>query len=170
MTQNKPWKLPWLFHRSHSTGHPLVQLTENRERFTQRLPEDAQNPFMNNSSCGVFPEERSSRRGYRKKYKLRLPQYPGTSMCVRIGKPPQIDISALRENYISPEFLEEQVEDDPLDQFRKWFDDAEAAGLKEPTAMALSTTGKDRKPYASGFSANHMIWILIRINVVSIMS
>ncbi|EOY15377.1 Pyridoxin 5'-phosphate oxidase isoform 5 [Theobroma cacao] len=80
------------------------------------------------------------------KYKLHLPPYPGTSMCVRIGKPPQIDISALRENYMSPDFLEEQVEADPIDQFRKWFDDAVAAGLKEPNAMALSTTGKDGKP------------------------
>lgn len=50
------------------------------------------------------------------KYKLRLPPYPSTSMCVRIGKPPKIDISALRENYISPELLEEQVEADPIDQ------------------------------------------------------
>ncbi|THG00925.1 hypothetical protein TEA_001328 [Camellia sinensis var. sinensis] len=50
------------------------------------------------------------------KYKLQLPPYPGTSMCVRIGKPSQIDISALRENYISPEFLEDQVEDDPFNQ------------------------------------------------------
>ncbi|XP_022768404.1 pyridoxine/pyridoxamine 5'-phosphate oxidase 1, chloroplastic isoform X2 [Durio zibethinus] len=83
------------------------------------------------------------------KYKLQLPQYPGTSMCVRIGKPPQIDISALRENYISPEFLEEQAEADPMDQFYKWFEDAVVAGLKEPNAMALSTTGKDRKPDGS---------------------
>jgi NAD(P)H-hydrate epimerase len=37
-------------------------------------------------------------------------------MCVRIGKPPQIDISALRQNYISPELLEEQVAADPIDQ------------------------------------------------------
>ena len=37
-------------------------------------------------------------------------------MCVRIGKPPKIDISALRENYISPEFLEEEVESNPVDQ------------------------------------------------------
>ncbi|KAJ9166508.1 hypothetical protein P3X46_021253 [Hevea brasiliensis] len=79
-------------------------------------------------------------------YKLHLPPYPGTSMCVRIGKPPQIDISALRENYISPEFLEEQVEANPMDQFLKWFDDAVAAGLKEPNAMCLSTVGKDGKP------------------------
>jgi hypothetical protein len=50
------------------------------------------------------------------KYKLRLPPYPGTSMCVRIGKPSKIDISALRENYISPEFREDKVEADPIDQ------------------------------------------------------
>lgn len=50
------------------------------------------------------------------KYKLHLPPYPGTAMCVRIGKPPKIDISALRENYISPEFLEEQVDADPINQ------------------------------------------------------
>ncbi|KAB5568739.1 hypothetical protein DKX38_002532 [Salix brachista] len=81
------------------------------------------------------------------KFKLHLPPYPGTSMCVRIGKPPQIDISALRQNYISPELLEEQVAADPIDQFRKWFDDALAAGLREPNAMALSTVGKDGKPY-----------------------
>ncbi|KDP41449.1 hypothetical protein JCGZ_15856 [Jatropha curcas] len=80
------------------------------------------------------------------KFKLHLPPYPGTSMCVRIGKPPQIDMSALRENYISPEFLEEQVEANPIDQFRKWFDDAVVAGLKEPNAMCLSTVGKDGKP------------------------
>ncbi|XP_065852198.1 pyridoxine/pyridoxamine 5'-phosphate oxidase 1, chloroplastic isoform X2 [Euphorbia lathyris] len=80
------------------------------------------------------------------KYNLHLPLYSGTSMCVRIGKPPQIDISTLRENYISPEFLEEQVEPNPIDQFRKWFDDAVAAALKEPNAMALSTVGKDGKP------------------------
>ncbi|KAH9616345.1 hypothetical protein KSS87_018323 [Heliosperma pusillum] len=80
------------------------------------------------------------------KYKLQLPPYPGTSMCVRVGKPPQVDISSLRENYISPALLEEQVEPDPFDQFRKWFDDAIAAGLKEPNAMALSTASKGGRP------------------------
>lgn len=50
------------------------------------------------------------------KFKLNLPAYPGTSMCVRIGKPPQVDISALRENYISPEFSEDQAQTDPFDQ------------------------------------------------------
>ncbi|KAI4307455.1 hypothetical protein L6164_030640 [Bauhinia variegata] len=55
-------------------------------------------------------------------------------------------LGALRENYISPEFLEEQVEVDPIKQFYKWFDNALTAGLREPNAMALSTVGKDGKP------------------------
>ncbi|KAL7250641.1 hypothetical protein ACSBR1_012626 [Camellia fascicularis] len=97
------------------------------------------------------------------KYKLQLPPYPGTSMCVRIGKPPQIDISALRENYISPEFLEDQVEDDPFNQFKKWFADAVAASLKEPNAMALSTAGKDGKPSScmvllKGVDKDSFVW------------
>ncbi|KAK4787290.1 hypothetical protein SAY86_011123 [Trapa natans] len=79
------------------------------------------------------------------KYKFQLPPYPGTSMCVRIGKVPQIDLSAMRETYVSPEFLEEQVEANPFEQFNKWFKDAVAAGLREPNAMALSTAGKNGK-------------------------
>ncbi|CAO2834445.1 unnamed protein product [Amaranthus hypochondriacus] len=97
------------------------------------------------------------------KYNLNLPPYPGSSMCVRIGKPLQVDIASLRENYISPALLEEQVETDPLDQFRKWFDDAIAAGLKEPNAMALSTAARDGKPSSrmvllKGVDANGFVW------------
>ncbi|KAL3639517.1 Pyridoxine/pyridoxamine 5'-phosphate oxidase 1, chloroplastic [Castilleja foliolosa] len=97
------------------------------------------------------------------KFKLDLPKYPGTSMCVRIGKPPRVDISALRENYISPEFSEDQAEADPFVQFQKWFDDAVASGIKEPNAMALSTTGKDGKPSSrmvllKGFDADGFVW------------
>ncbi|CAN6299591.1 unnamed protein product [Urochloa humidicola] len=81
-----------------------------------------------------------------KKYGLQLPPYPGTSMCVRIGKAPSVDISSLRENYISPELLESQVMPDPFDQFVKWFDEAVMAGLREPNAMALTTVNKEGKP------------------------
>ncbi|KAL0711644.1 hypothetical protein Bca4012_018622 [Brassica carinata] len=97
------------------------------------------------------------------KYKLELPSYPGTSMCVRIGKPPKVDISAMRVNYVSPELLEDQVESYPILQFRKWFDEAVAAGLRETNAMALSTTNKDRKPSSrmvllKGFDENGFVW------------
>uniref|UniRef100_A0A0D9XJ55 NAD(P)H-hydrate epimerase n=1 Tax=Leersia perrieri TaxID=77586 RepID=A0A0D9XJ55_9ORYZ len=80
------------------------------------------------------------------KYGLHLPPYPGTSMCVRIGKAPSVDISSLRENYISPELLENQVTPDPFDQFTRWFDEAVTAGLREPNAMALTTANKEGKP------------------------
>lgn len=53
------------------------------------------------------------------RFKLELPSYPGTSMCVRIGKPPKVDISAMRVNYVSPELLEDQVDIDPILQV--WF-------------------------------------------------
>ncbi|KAF5818617.1 putative NAD(P)H-hydrate epimerase, Pyridoxal 5'-phosphate synthase [Helianthus annuus] len=97
------------------------------------------------------------------KFKLHLPPYPGTSMCVRIGKAPQVDISSMRENYISPELKEEDVEPDPYVQFQKWFDDALAAGLKEPNAMALCTAGKDGKPSSrmvllKGFDKTGFVW------------
>ncbi|KAI7728968.1 hypothetical protein M8C21_010631 [Ambrosia artemisiifolia] len=97
------------------------------------------------------------------KFKLHLPPYPGTSMCVRIGKASQVDISSMRENYISPELEEEDVEPDPFVQFQKWFDDALAAGLKEPNAMALCTAGKDGKPSSrmvllKGFDNTGFVW------------
>ncbi|KAJ4963788.1 hypothetical protein NE237_023727 [Protea cynaroides] len=80
------------------------------------------------------------------KFKLHLPPYPGTSMCVRIGKPPPIDISAQRVNFSSSEFCEDHLVADPIDQFQKWVDDAVAAGLQIPNPMALSTASKDGKP------------------------
>ncbi|KAK4489063.1 hypothetical protein RD792_004857, partial [Penstemon davidsonii] len=97
------------------------------------------------------------------KFMLDRPEYFGTSMCVRIGKPPQVDISALRENYISPEFWEDQAEADPFVQFQKWFDDAMASGLREPNAMALSTAGKDGKPSSrmvllKGLDKDGFVW------------
>ncbi|XP_031493078.1 pyridoxine/pyridoxamine 5'-phosphate oxidase 1, chloroplastic isoform X3 [Nymphaea colorata] len=97
------------------------------------------------------------------KYMLKLPQYPGTSMCVRIGKPKAVDVSSLRENYLSPVFLEDQVHDDPMIQFNKWFEDAVAAGLREPNAMALSTADKNGKPSSrmvllKGFDENGFVW------------
>eukprot|EP00262_Sarcandra_glabra_P006711 TRINITY_DN19205_c0_g1_i1.p1 TRINITY_DN19205_c0_g1~~TRINITY_DN19205_c0_g1_i1.p1 ORF type:complete len:524 (-),score=86.24 TRINITY_DN19205_c0_g1_i1:107-1678(-) len=97
------------------------------------------------------------------KYNLHLPPYPSTSMCVRIGKSLQIDISALRENYISPKLLEDQLEADPIDQFRKWFGDTVSTGMREPNAMALSTSDKNGKPSSrmvllKGFDKHGFVW------------
>jgi pyridoxamine 5'-phosphate oxidase len=40
------------------------------------------------------------------------------------------------------------VDPDPIVQFRRWFGDARAAGLAEPEAMTLATTGPDGRPSA----------------------
>ena len=37
-------------------------------------------------------------------------------MCVRIGESPALDVSAMRQNYVSPEFLEDQAMADPFEQ------------------------------------------------------
>ncbi|KAK4778542.1 hypothetical protein SAY86_006070 [Trapa natans] len=60
----------WLFPRSHSTGHSLVQPGEDTERFTLRLPAEVRKQIVNRQlnramSMVVFPSEGSSRRGYR---------------------------------------------------------------------------------------------------------
>ena len=38
------------------------------------------------------------------------------------------------------------LDDDPIEQFRRWLADAEAAGTPLPNAMALATAGADGKP------------------------
>lgn len=43
-------------------------------------------------------------------------------MSVRIGKPPSVNMASLRENYNSPELLEDQVMADPVDQVCISFD------------------------------------------------
>ncbi|KAL1189869.1 putative RING-H2 finger protein ATL37 [Cardamine amara subsp. amara] len=57
------------FPRSHSTGHSLVQLGENLDRFTLQLPEEVQRQIvsLNLVKRGhvALPRARSSRQGYR---------------------------------------------------------------------------------------------------------
>jgi pyridoxamine 5'-phosphate oxidase len=43
---------------------------------------------------------------------------------------------------------EDQVNPDPLQQFRAWFAEAEAAGLYQPEAMTLATATADGRPAA----------------------
>ncbi len=44
------------------------------------------------------------------------------------------------------ELLEHAVADDPLEQFRRWYADAEAAGIRAPHAMALATAAAEGNP------------------------
>jgi pyridoxamine 5'-phosphate oxidase len=49
-------------------------------------------------------------------------------------------VGAEHREYVAPPFDRDDLDPDPLVQFRRWFDDARAAELLEPEAMILSTT------------------------------
>ncbi|VVB08620.1 unnamed protein product [Arabis nemorensis] len=64
------WRMAEIFlPRSRSTGHSLVQLGENLDRFTLQLPEDVQRQLVSlnliKRSHMALPRARSSRQGYR---------------------------------------------------------------------------------------------------------
>ena len=48
----------------------------------------------------------------------------------------------------SERFDEHNVDPNPVKQFRRWFDDAIASGMKLPEAMTLATATRDGKPSA----------------------
>jgi pyridoxamine 5'-phosphate oxidase len=54
----------------------------------------------------------------------------------------------LRKEYSGRALEETQVAADPIVQFRRWFDEAVASGLREPNAMTLATVGPDLRPSA----------------------
>jgi pyridoxamine 5'-phosphate oxidase len=49
---------------------------------------------------------------------------------------------------ISEELDERVIDRDPISQFKRWFDDAVASGMKLPEAMTLATATRDGKPSA----------------------
>lgn len=54
----------------------------------------------------------------------------------------------LRREYTRSGLCESDAAADPIDQFRRWFDEALAADLHEPNAMTLATATPDGKPSA----------------------
>jgi hypothetical protein len=52
------------------------------------------------------------------KFSLRLPPYPGHSMCVRVvsTNSKSVDVAGLRISYVGFELLEEQAKKDPFEQ------------------------------------------------------
>lgn len=58
----------------------------------------------------------------------------------------KIDIAGLRKEYAREELTEDSVTHEPFEQFARWFDEAMAADLPEPTAMTLSTADRDGRP------------------------
>ncbi len=57
-------------------------------------------------------------------------------------------VSELRNEYTRAGLRESEVARDPIDQFRRWFEEALAANLHEPNAMTLATATPDGSPSA----------------------
>jgi pyridoxamine 5'-phosphate oxidase len=55
-------------------------------------------------------------------------------------------IAELRRSYERDALDERHCAADPLEQFRRWFDQAVAAKLPEPNAMTVATVGADGRP------------------------
>lgn len=55
-------------------------------------------------------------------------------------------LSDLRKDYQRAGLDEADVHADPLEQFRRWFDEAVTSGLPEPNAMTVATVGPDLRP------------------------
>ncbi len=58
------------------------------------------------------------------------------------------DLADLRREYSRAELTRDHVADDPLAQFRTWFEEAQDAEVHEPNAMTLSTAAPDGTPSA----------------------
>ena len=57
-------------------------------------------------------------------------------------------IADLRKEYTRAGLREAEARPDPIQQFRKWFDETLAADLHEPNAMTLATATPDGRPSA----------------------
>ena len=62
------------------------------------------------------------------------------------GKRLNLSLEALRADYRLAELSESNCETNPIEQFQAWFQDAQAAELKEPNAMTLATSTLDGRP------------------------
>ncbi len=59
-----------------------------------------------------------------------------------------MDLSDQRRTYARAVLDESHAASDPLDQFRRWYAEADAAELREPNAMTLATAAADGMPSA----------------------
>jgi pyridoxamine 5'-phosphate oxidase len=57
-------------------------------------------------------------------------------------------VAAARADYTRGGLVEGDLLPEPMDMFRRWYDDAHAAGLHEPNAMVVATVAADGAPSA----------------------
>jgi pyridoxamine 5'-phosphate oxidase len=60
----------------------------------------------------------------------------------------EAELAELRASYQRGELLENEVDPDPIEQFRRWLHEALAADVPEPNAMVLATADADGTPSA----------------------
>ena len=58
------------------------------------------------------------------------------------------DLESIRKDYRLQSLLEKDVDDDPIKQFEKWWQQVTESGLDEPNAMTLATSTPSGKPSA----------------------
>jgi pyridoxamine 5'-phosphate oxidase len=59
-----------------------------------------------------------------------------------------MNLADLRAEYSNAGLTREELNDDPVEQFRAWFDQACQSGIAEPNAMTLATAGRNGRPVA----------------------
>jgi pyridoxamine 5'-phosphate oxidase len=72
-------------------------------------------------------------------------------------------ISGIRKNYEKGELDESSSHNEPLEQFRHWFQQALDAGVPEPNAMTVATVGDGGRPSTrivliKEFDASGLVW------------
>lgn len=72
-------------------------------------------------------------------------------------------LSDLRKEYQRAGFDDAAACADPLEQFRRWFDEAVESGIPEPNAMTVATVGADMRPstrivLVKEFDARGIVW------------
>jgi len=56
------------------------------------------------------------------------------------------EVAGIRRDYEGEELVESAVKDNPIDQFKVWFEKALSSDLLDPNAMTLSTATKNGRP------------------------
>lgn len=57
-----------------------------------------------------------------------------------------MNLHDIREDYSKQELSESFCHDNPIEQFKRWLNDAMTAKVNEPTAMNIATIGADNRP------------------------
>ncbi len=74
-----------------------------------------------------------------------------------------VRVADMRRDYKLAGLERSDLSDDPINQFEKWFKDAERADIQDPTAMILATSGRNEHPAArtvllKGFDAQGFVF------------